>query len=133
MIGLDTSVLVRYLTADDPELAQAAAVLIEGDEPVVISSLVLLETVHVLRGTPYERASPDLADALVELLAHENVTLTGLDPDLAGAAIASVRDLSPRHIADALIGAAARDAGATRLVTNDAAFTSPFIDVVPLA
>ena len=48
-LALDTNVLVRYLTWDDLPQAQAAARLIEGDETIAISSVVLCELVWVLR------------------------------------------------------------------------------------
>lgn len=129
MIALDTSALVRYLTDDEPTLAARVAELVEGPEPVGIPALVLLEAIHVLRGVPYRRDNPDLADALVELLAHENIRLLGLDAELAAAAIRHVRGLSARHLADALIAASAGEAGARQLVTNDARFV---VDLVPL-
>lgn len=54
MIGLDTNVLVRYLTQDHPEQASKASRLIETrctkDEPGFISLIVLCELVWVLRG-----------------------------------------------------------------------------------
>ena len=54
MIGLDTNVLVRYLTQDDPEQSERANKLIETwcskDEPGRVSLVVLCELVRVLRG-----------------------------------------------------------------------------------
>jgi hypothetical protein len=45
------------------------------------------------------------------------------------AAIAGVRHVSARHIADALIAAAARSGGATGLHTNDRKFASELVPV----
>lgn len=129
MIALDTSALLRYLTNDRPDSARTVAAAIDGPERVGISSLVLGEAVHVLRGPPYNRRNPDLADGLVELLAHENVVLIDLDAELASAAIGGVRHLSPRHIADALISASAHQAGASALLTDDRAFASSLVPV----
>lgn len=54
MIGLDTNVLVRYLTQDDPDQAERTNRLIESrctkQEPGRISLIVLCELVWVLRG-----------------------------------------------------------------------------------
>ena len=130
MIALDSGVLVRYLTGDDPALAAAAREFIEGDEAVGLSSVVLLEIVHALRGEPYARDNPDLTDTLIELLSRENVRLTDLDADLVMAAFAGVRHLSARDLADALVAAAAKSAAARVLVTNDRTFASR---IVPLA
>lgn len=132
MIALDSSALLRYLLADEPALAQQVQDVFDGPEPIGISTPVLIEVVHVMRGGPDGRGNPDLADALIELLGHENVVLTDLDADLASAAIAAVRHLSPRHVADALISAAARQAGASHLLTADRSFASHLVPVVPL-
>lgn len=132
MIALDTSALLRYLIGDDPALADRVSRVIEGDEPAGISTPVLVEAVHILRGRPNALPNPEVADTLIDLLAHENVVLTDLDGDLASAAIAGVRHLSPRHIVDALISAGARQAGATRLLTHDSKFASRLVPVVQL-
>lgn len=50
MIALDTSVVVRLLTADDPDQAMRAAALIDSG-PCSISVTVVLETARVLRKT----------------------------------------------------------------------------------
>jgi predicted nucleic acid-binding protein len=129
VIGLDTSALVRYLTDDEPNAARRVAELIEGEEEVGIPALVLLEAIHVLRGSPYRRANPELADALVDLLARDNIRLLGLDAELASIAIRHVRDRSARHLADVLIAASVVEAGARALVTTDTRFVP---DLVPL-
>ncbi|MGE5549416.1 MAG: type II toxin-antitoxin system VapC family toxin [Bacteroidota bacterium] len=48
MIAIDTNILVRFLTNDDPSQAQHAAQLLRS-EPVFIPKTVLLETEWVLR------------------------------------------------------------------------------------
>ncbi len=101
MIALDTSALLRYLTNDEPRLAETVAALLEGPDIVGIPSLVVLEAAYALRGAPYHRENPDIADTLIELLAHRNVELVDLSANLAAAAIAGIRHLSARHIADA--------------------------------
>jgi predicted nucleic acid-binding protein len=133
MIALDTSALLRYLTDDVPDLARSVAEVIDGDEPVAISSLVLLETAYALRSRAYERENPEIADALIDLLSHEHITLTDMPADLAAGAIAGVRHVSARHIADALIAAAARHGGAARLLTNDRRFASKLVPVTQLS
>lgn len=132
VIALDTSALLRYLIGDDARLADRVARITEGDEPVGISTPVLVEAVHILRGLPNALPNPEVADTLIELLAHDNVVLTDLSSDLASAAIAGVRHLSPRHIVDALICAGARQAGATRLLTHDSKFASRLVPVIQL-
>ncbi len=133
MIALDSSALLRYLLADDPALAERVQDALDGSEPVGISTPVLIEVVHVLRGRPNARGNPDVADTLIDLLGHENVVLVDLDADLASAAMASVRHLSPLHLADALISAAARQAGAHYLLTADRSFSGHLVPIVQLA
>jgi len=132
MIALDSSALLRHLLDDHPRMAREVGKVLDGPEAVCISVPVLIESLHVLRGPPYGRPNPDVADTLIELLGHENVILADLDADLASAAIAAVRHLSPRHIADALISAAARQAGARQLITADRTFASRLVPVVQL-
>ena len=48
-VALDTNVLVRYLVWDDTTQSNRAASLIETAETLVISTIVLCETVWVLR------------------------------------------------------------------------------------
>ena len=45
---LDSSVIVRYLTDDPPEMAERAARIIETNEELILSELVLVETAYVL-------------------------------------------------------------------------------------
>ena len=132
MIALDTSALLRYLLADDRRMARRVERALSGPEPVGVSTPVLVEVVHVLRGEPHRRGNPDVADAVIDLLGHQNVVLTDLEGDLAAAAISAVRHLSPRHIADALISAAARQAGARQLLSADRTFASELVPVVQL-
>jgi len=48
MIAVDTNILVRFLTRDDPAQARSAAQLMEGN-PIFIPKTVILETEWVLR------------------------------------------------------------------------------------
>jgi predicted nucleic-acid-binding protein len=62
MHGVDTSIIVRYLTRDDPAQAAKARAVI-GQKPVFVSRTVLLEAEWVLRGVydlPSERIIPAL-------------------------------------------------------------------------
>lgn len=71
MIGLDTNVLVRYLTQDDPVQGEAAANLIESrctrEEPGYIALIVLCELVWVLRGA-YRYDRTQIVDVLEKIL-----------------------------------------------------------------
>ena len=73
MRAIDTNVIVRFLTADDPEQAQAARRVIEAGE-VFIGTTVALETEWVLR-SGYQFSSPEIAAALRGLGGLPGVTL----------------------------------------------------------
>ena len=62
MHGVDTDVIIRYLTGDDPAQAARACGVI-GQTPIFVSKTVLLETEWVLRGT-YGRPSEQIIPAL---------------------------------------------------------------------
>ena len=62
MHGVDTNVIVRYLTGDDPQQADKARAVI-GQTPVFVPRTVLLEAEWVLRGVydmPSKRVIPAL-------------------------------------------------------------------------
>jgi len=54
MIAIDTNVLLRYLLADDTSQHRKAKALIERRSPVLITDVVLAETVWTLTGRRYE-------------------------------------------------------------------------------
>ena len=72
MIGLDTNVLVRYLTQDDPDQALRAGRVIEKsctkDAPGWITLVVLCELVWVLRGA-YGYKKKLIVEVLEQILA----------------------------------------------------------------
>ena len=53
MIAVDTNVLLRYLLADDASQHCKAKALIETQHPVLITDVVLVETVWTLTGKRY--------------------------------------------------------------------------------
>lgn len=75
MIAVDTNVLVRLLTDDDPKQAAAATALVAAN-PIWIAKTVLLETVWVLR-SQYGFEDDSIGEAFAELLGLENVHVEG--------------------------------------------------------
>jgi predicted nucleic-acid-binding protein len=71
MIAVDTNVLVRLLTNDEPEQAAAARSLFAAN-PIWIAKTVLLETEWVLRSS-YDFQLISIRDAFLQLLGLENV------------------------------------------------------------
>jgi len=71
MVAVDTDVLVRLLTGDEPRQAAAARTLF-ANEPIWIAKTVLLETSWVL-GCLYGFEESEIHDAFTKLLGLKNV------------------------------------------------------------
>src|SRR5208283_4888392 len=74
MIGLDTNIIVRYLTQDDPAQSRLAAEVIERRlteaDPGFISIVAMVETAWVLDRV-YGQTAPQIASAVEQLLATD--------------------------------------------------------------
>jgi len=73
MISIDTNILVRLLTGDDPKQAATAKHLFE-KEHIYITRTVVLETEWVLRFA-YKFNVNVIADAFIKLLGQQKVTV----------------------------------------------------------
>ncbi len=120
----DTSVLIRYFSGDDPPRAFAAAGLIDGPDRVVVSTGVLIEAAHALR-TKHGAENPALARGLIEFLSRSNVELSDADQASVVLGLQSTFRQSARHIADAIIAAAAAASRCNWIATFDEKFSSP--------
>src|ERR1700730_15271 len=109
MIAVDTNVVVRLLTEDDPKQAAAARSLF-GAGPIWIGKTVLLETGWVLRSL-YGFEESAIRDAFIKLLGLKNVH-TEDEPAVAAALALAVHGI---ELADAL-HLSSRPAGAARCV-----------------
>jgi predicted nucleic-acid-binding protein len=82
MIGLDTSILVRYLTQDDPIQAEQANKIIEDNltsrNPGFISSIVLVETVWVLEAC-YDQSKTAIEGIVSSLLTTRQLMVDEAD------------------------------------------------------
>jgi predicted nucleic-acid-binding protein len=104
MNGVDTNVLIRYLTGDDPEQAARARELMlrvrDTDDQLLVSDIVLCEVVWVLR-TAYGLDKPDVVATLDKLLSTRQLEFA--DRDLVRLALADFR-ASSADFADCLLG-----------------------------
>jgi predicted nucleic-acid-binding protein len=87
MIAVDTNVLVRLLTDDEPEQAAAARRLF-ASEPIWIAKTVLLETGWVLRSL-YGFGEGEIREAFTKLLGLKNVRAEGESSVAAALAVAA--------------------------------------------
>jgi predicted nucleic-acid-binding protein len=119
MIGLDTNVLVRYLTQDDPPQYAKATAFIEAatgrGEQLVVNTAVLCELEWVL-GTAYGYSREEIAAALEQILATAQFEVERLDE--ARQALGDFR-ATKADFSDALIGRINRSLGAEHTVTFD--------------
>ena len=119
MIGLDTSVLVRYLVGTPAAQAARAARLIDDDAiEYGVSPVALAECAHVLR-TQYEVGQRDIIDALIALVQRANIRVLGQRTDVLVETLVRARGLPGRPIPDAMIVAASLAAHAVPLATFD--------------
>ena len=121
MTGLDTNVLVRYLTQDEPAQARKAAAVIEEaatkGEKLLIHPVVLCELVWVLE-TAYGYGRSDVATTLDRILRTAQFEVS--DKEIVWSAWADYRS-GKADFADYLIGRANGRLGAAHTVTFDQA------------
>ena len=119
MIGVDTSVLVRYLVGTPTDQAARAAVFMDDYEAeLAVSVVALAECAHVLR-TQYEIDGRDIIDTLISFIQRENVSLLGVRTDVLVEMLVRARSMPGCPIPDAMIVAASLTANALPLVTFD--------------
>jgi predicted nucleic-acid-binding protein len=119
MTGLDTNILVRYFTQDDPIQSPLANQIIEkrlnATNPGFISMVAMVETVWVL-DRAYGFTPAQIADA-IELTLQAATLVVENEPEVF-VAMAALRDGSG-EFADALIMRLGAKAGCSRTLTFD--------------
>jgi predicted nucleic-acid-binding protein len=106
MRAIDTNVLVRLLTRDDPVQAAAADAFVKGG--AWVSKCVLVETAWVLSAV-YERDDLAIVRTVEMLLDHEAIVLE--DAELVMRALAEARRRPAVEFPDCLMLESARQAG----------------------
>ncbi|HSB69064.1 MAG TPA: type II toxin-antitoxin system VapC family toxin [Candidatus Methylomirabilis sp.] len=121
MKALDTNVLVRYLTQDEPRQAAIAAEQIEQaaarDEKMLIQPLVLCELVWVLE-TAYDFGKADILGVLDQIVRTRQFEVT--DKDTVWHALAEYRH-AKGDFSDYYLGRANERDGAPQTLTFDKA------------
>ncbi len=74
MISIDTNIIIRFLTQDDPEQYKKAYSIFNSND-IFISNTVILETEWVLRYA-YEFSPFDICDSLEKLFGLHNIHLS---------------------------------------------------------
>lgn len=116
MIGLDTNVLVRYLTRDDKQQWQQAADLIQQNQPCFIANIVLCELVWVLRGASYRFQKEEIVNVLEAML--HSAAFEFENRSTVAQALHRYKQ-GKADFSDYLIGAVSRQAGCTETASFD--------------
>jgi predicted nucleic-acid-binding protein len=119
MIGIDTNVLVRYITADEPKQFGVAKNILESqcskENPGVINLIVLCELVWVLRGA-YKTDKKTILAVLRKLLGSAELSIE--TPELAWAALNDFEKGNADY-SDYLIAHKNKELGSLHTVTFD--------------
>ena len=73
MIAVDTNVLLRYLLHDDEAQAVRADAVFDAGETVLVTDVVLVETIWTLSGRKYRLARAALVAVLERLFSEPNI------------------------------------------------------------
>jgi predicted nucleic-acid-binding protein len=119
MTGLDTNILVRYLTQDDPVQSLKATQIMEHhlteDQPGFISLVTIAEVAWVLERT-YRRSNREIARAIEAMLQADSLFMQN-EQEVFTAMVALKTGRG--SFADALIAALSRWAGCNSTLTFD--------------
>ena len=114
MRAIDTDVLVRLITRDDPKQVAAAEAFV--NRGAWAPHLALVEATWVLSAV-YELKPPEIATAIEMLLNHQDITLQ--EPEVVSAALETFRSKPGLGFSDCLLLEVARKAGHVPLGTFD--------------
>lgn len=110
MIAIDTNVLLRRVLHDDEEQTVRARKLFESAESVLITDVVLVETVWTLTGKRYKATKEDIRTLVISLLEEPNtvfenqrVIWSALNDFVAAKPVKTANGAKTADLADALI------------------------------
>ena len=73
MIAIDTNVLLRYLLDDDATQSKKATSIITGNTSVLVTDIVLTETIWTLKGKKYNLGKESIIQVIDTLFAEPNI------------------------------------------------------------
>ena len=125
---LDTSVVVRYLSGVPPQMAERSARIVDQEDGLQVTDVVLAEAALVLTSF-YDVPREAIVDGLIGLLRKDNISVFRLDKDHVCEALMLCRPSGRVSFPDALIWAAARS-GQQAVYTFDKQFPTDGIDLL---
>jgi len=114
-VFVDTNILVRHLTGDPPEMAARATAYLKRETELLLTDLVLAETVYVLESF-YEAPREQVADAVRSLIAFDSVIC--VDPAVLLRSV-EVYETERIDFAEAYLVACAESTGVTKIASFD--------------
>jgi predicted nucleic-acid-binding protein len=111
-------------------MAEQAALLVDTNEPLLLSELVLVETAYVLSSV-YGMQRADITDALMDLVQRHNFQSLSLPKPLLLEALRLCRDSKRYSFTDAFLWAQARMLGVA-IYSFDGRFPSEGIEILEI-
>ena len=128
MALIDTSVIIRYLTGDDEELSGRAAEIIENEEELIVTDIVIIESGYVLTKL-YKIERKIAVDTIIAFLQLSNVSISGMNTSSAFEALLLCRPSNRVSFADAFIWTAVKGSGNKVIYSFDKRFPGEDIEV----
>lgn len=125
---LDSSFIVRYLTNDPLEMADRAAAVIDSEQILIVSELILAESAYVLASV-YQTPRADLVEALMEFVQKANIRMAHLPKPIVLDALRLCQNSKRHSFADALLWAEAFSSEHQRIYTFDARFPASGVEI----
>jgi predicted nucleic-acid-binding protein len=101
VIAIDTNVLLRRLLQDDPEQSKQTNRLFEQEERILITDVVLAETIWTLKGKKYGIDKTGIASVITSLLEEPDVIFE--NTQVVWSALNDYIQAAPVDFTDALI------------------------------
>ena len=120
--------VVRYVTGDPPGQAAEAVRIIQEGQDLWIADVVFTETAYVL-ARRYGFSRERIIDHLIEFVQRDNVSVYAMNKNLVLEGLLMCRPSGRVSVADAMIWAAARSAGARTIYTFDRRFPSEGVEL----
>jgi predicted nucleic acid-binding protein len=112
---IDTNVLVRHLTGEPPEMAACATAYLETERELLLTDLIVAETVYVLESF-YQAPRHQVAEAMRSLIAFDSIVC--VDPALLLRAI-EVYETDRIDFAEAYLVACAESTRISKIASFD--------------
>ncbi|MBI2934395.1 MAG: PIN domain-containing protein [Chloroflexi bacterium] len=126
---VDTNVVVRYLIADQPARTKQAARIIDRVADLVVTPTVLAEIAYTLMSF-YRIPRDSVVDQIIEIIQKENISIAGInDKRLIVQALMFCRPSGRVSVADAMVWASARAAGAKVIYSFDQRFPCDGLEI----